>query len=63
LATQATGRREPRKRLANSPVRFAHGATADDQNLVLWRWGPDPPHKVMVYDPTGKLPKNQLSWR
>jgi RES domain-containing protein len=41
---------------------FANGATADDQNLVLWRWGPDLPHKVMVYDPTGKLPKNQLSW-
>jgi RES domain-containing protein len=41
---------------------FANGATADDQNLVLWRWGPDLPHKVAVYDPTGKLPKNQLSW-
>lgn len=41
---------------------FANGATADDQNLVLWRWGPDLPHKVTVYDPTGKLPKNQLSW-
>lgn len=41
---------------------FANGATADDQNLVLWRWGPDLPHKVMVYDPTAKLPKNQLSW-
>ena len=42
---------------------FANGATADDQNLVLWRWGPDLPHKVMAYDPTGKLPKNQLSWK
>ncbi|MFN4088882.1 MAG: RES family NAD+ phosphorylase [Alphaproteobacteria bacterium] len=42
---------------------FARGATADDQNLVLWRWGPSLPHRVMVYDPTGKLPKNQLSWR
>lgn len=41
---------------------FAHGATADDRNLVLWRWGPNLPHKVTVYDPTGKLPKNQLSW-
>ncbi len=41
---------------------FANGATADDQNLVLWRWGPDLPHKVMVYDPTRKIPKNQLSW-
>ncbi len=41
---------------------FANGATMDDQNLVLWRWGPELPHKVMVYDPTGKLPKNALSW-
>ncbi|RYD99736.1 MAG: hypothetical protein EOP61_14380 [Sphingomonadales bacterium] len=41
---------------------FANGANADDVNLVLWRWGPDLPHKVMVYDPTGKLLKNQLSW-
>lgn len=42
---------------------FANGATADDQNLVLWRWGPRLPHKVTVYDPTGKLPKNPLSWK
>jgi RES domain-containing protein len=41
---------------------FANGATADDQNLVLWRWGPDLPHRVMVYDPTGRLPKSQPSW-
>ncbi len=41
---------------------FARGSTADDENLVLWRWGPDLPHRVMVHDPTGKLPKNQLSW-
>lgn len=41
---------------------FANGATAEDRNLVLWRWGPDLPHRVMVYDPTGRLPKNRLSW-
>jgi RES domain-containing protein len=41
---------------------FANGAAADDRNLVLWRWGPDLPYKVEVYDPTGRLPKNQLSW-
>lgn len=41
---------------------FATGATVDDQNLVLWRWGPDLPHRVTAYDPTGKLPKNQISW-
>ena len=40
---------------------FANGATADDQNLVLWRWGPELPHRVTVYDPAGKLPKNQRS--
>ena len=27
---------------------FATGATVDDQNLVLWRWGPERPHRVMV---------------
>ncbi|PIB92823.1 RES family NAD+ phosphorylase [Caulobacter sp. FWC2] len=41
---------------------FANGATDDDQNLILWRWGSVLPHKVTVYDPTGKLPRNQLSW-
>jgi RES domain-containing protein len=40
---------------------FANGAGAD-HNLVLWRWGPDLPHRVKVYDPSGRLPKNQLSW-
>jgi len=42
---------------------FAPGAEADDLNLVLWRWGPDPPHQVRVFDPSGRLPKDQLSWR
>ena len=41
---------------------FANGAMIDDQNLVLWRWGAVPPHRVAVYDPSGKLPRNQLSW-
>jgi RES domain-containing protein len=41
---------------------FAPGATNDDYNLVLWKWGPRPPHQVSVFDPSGKLPKNQLSW-
>jgi RES domain-containing protein len=41
---------------------FAPGATTDDHNLVLWRWGPDLPHRVEVFDPSGRLPKNQLSW-
>ena len=42
---------------------FAPGATLDDRNLVLWRWGPALPHQVTVHDPSGRLPKNQLSWR
>lgn len=41
---------------------FAPGADAGDHNLVLWRWGSVPPHRVSVVDPSGRLPKNQLSW-
>jgi RES domain-containing protein len=42
---------------------FAPGSSASDNNLVLWRWGADSPHKVAVFDPAGRLPKNPLSWR
>lgn len=42
---------------------FAIGARPDMTNLVLWKWGPDLPHRVTVYDPSGRLPKDQLSWR
>ena len=42
---------------------FAPGAEADDRNLVLCKWGADLPHKVTVFDPSGRLPKDQLSWR
>ncbi len=41
---------------------FAAGAHARDVNLVLWDWGDRPPHKVLVFDPSGRLPKSQLSW-
>ena len=41
---------------------FAPGAGADDRNLVLWRWGVNLPHRVEVFDPSGRLPKDQLSW-
>ena len=34
---------------------FAHGANAADQNLVLWRWGPNLPHRVRVHDPGDRL--------
>jgi RES domain-containing protein len=41
---------------------FAPGATRSDQNLVLWDWSERPPHQVRVFDPSGRLPRNQLSW-
>ncbi len=41
---------------------FVPGATQANVNLVLWRWGPTLPRKVDVFDPTGRLPINQLSW-
>jgi len=41
---------------------FAPGATAEAQNLVLWRWGSELPTRVTVFDPSGRLPKDQLSW-
>jgi RES domain-containing protein len=41
---------------------FARGARPDMHNVVLWKWGSDLPHRVLVHDPSGRLPKNQLSW-
>ena len=41
---------------------FVRDARPDMHNLVLWKWGADLPHRVTVYDPSGRLPKNQLSW-
>jgi RES domain-containing protein len=42
---------------------FVRGATLEaDVNLILWRWSGSLPHKVAVFDPSGRLPKNQLSW-
>ncbi|TIU27092.1 MAG: hypothetical protein E5W38_26240, partial [Mesorhizobium sp.] len=42
---------------------FAPGADAADQNLVLWTWAEDLQHRVSVIDPSGRLPRNQLSWQ
>lgn len=42
---------------------FAPGAEAADRNLVLWTWGDSHPHRVTVHDPSGRLPKDQLSWK
>ena len=41
---------------------FMPNATDANRNLVLWDWGPALPRRVDVHDPTGRLPKNQLSW-
>ena len=41
---------------------FAHGARQDTHNLVLWKWSQELPHRVTVYDPSGRLPKDQRSW-
>lgn len=41
---------------------FFPGASPINCNLILWSWGPDLPTKVSVFDPSGRLPKNQLSW-
>ncbi len=42
---------------------FVPNATAANCNLILWRWGPDLPNRVAVFDPTGRLPKDQISWK
>lgn len=41
---------------------FAPGSTVDDANIVLWRWSDARPYFCAVHDPSGRLPKNQLSW-
>jgi RES domain-containing protein len=41
---------------------FARGATAADENLVLWQWGTEPPFRLAVHDPEGRLPANTSSW-
>ena len=42
---------------------YAPGAKPADHNLVLWRWGEKLPHRIAVFDPSARLPKDQLSWR
>ena len=41
---------------------FAPGTDPSDRNLVLWDWGPNLPHRLVVFDPSGRLPRDQLSW-
>ncbi|UZW57980.1 RES family NAD+ phosphorylase (plasmid) [Sphingobium sp. JS3065] len=37
---------------------FARGATDDDINLVLWRWGDTPPSRITLIDDDGRLGKS-----
>jgi len=41
---------------------FAPGASGSDENLVLWDWSERPPHQVRLFDPSGRLPRDQRSW-
>jgi RES domain-containing protein len=42
---------------------FAPNAAQRAKNLVLWRWGPALPHRVTIFDPEGRLPRDDSSWR
>jgi RES domain-containing protein len=42
---------------------FAIGARPDQFNAVLWKWSAEPPHRVTVFDPSGRLPMDQSSWK
>ncbi len=41
---------------------FVPNATAKNCNLILWRWSGAIPTKVTLFDPSGRLPKDQSSW-
>jgi RES domain-containing protein len=41
---------------------FARLASEANRNLVLWKWGPDLPHRVTVHDPDRRLPRSRASW-
>ena len=41
---------------------YARHAPKGAANLVLWTWGANLPCRVTVHDPSGRLPKDQLSW-
>ncbi len=42
---------------------FANAARPDHFNAVLWTWSGDLSHRVTVFDPSGRLPTDQSSWR
>jgi len=42
---------------------YAQGAGSEDLNLVLWHWTKRRPHRVTVFDPNQRLPRDPSSWR
>jgi RES domain-containing protein len=42
---------------------FATGASPNGRNIVLWLWADDLPHKVAIFDPDKRLPRDDASWR
>ena len=55
-ASQALGDRLIAEGYAGMVVRsFAAGASANDLNLVLWRWGSELPAKVVLIDDEARL--------
>jgi RES domain-containing protein len=69
----AEGREPPSWRIARRLIEkgaagmlapsYAPGAGGADHNLALWDWSDRLPHRIAVFDPSGRLPKDQLSWR
>lgn len=54
--TQAFARRLIAKEYCGLLVRsFAPGTSAEDLNLVLWRWGSGPPARLVLIDDEGRL--------
>ena len=42
---------------------YARGAGHEDLNLVFWHWTKRRPHRVTVFDPSQRLPRDASSWR
>lgn len=42
---------------------FVHGTGPEDINLVLWKWTKRRPHKITLFDPDHRLPRDASSWR
>ena len=59
-ASQALGDRLIASEYAGIRVRsFAAGTGADALNLVLWRWGPERPNRIVIIDDEGRLSARQ----